>query len=74
MAVLLLAMPTKLWSLDRKRMWTHCFVETVDQAVLLRCFPALPFDLTFMVFQTDEYEVSQFTFCWFCADTTLDRV
>ena len=30
-----------------------CFVETVDQAVLLRCFPALPFDLTFMVFQID---------------------
>ena len=30
-----------------------CFVETVDQAVLLGCFPALPFDLTFMVFQID---------------------
>ena len=29
MAVLLLAMPTKLWSLDRKRMWTHILVPAI---------------------------------------------
>ena len=28
-AVLLLAMPTKLWSLDRKRMWTHILVPAL---------------------------------------------
>ena len=30
MAVLLLAMPTKLWGLDRKRMWTHILVPAIS--------------------------------------------
>ena len=37
MAVLLLAMPTKLWSLDRKRMWTHILVPALLQ-LLTSCY------------------------------------
>ena len=37
MAVLLLAMPTKLWSLDRKRMWTHILVPALLK-LLTSCY------------------------------------
>ena len=40
MAVLLLAMPTKLWSLDRKRMWTHILVPALLK-LLTRCYTSV---------------------------------
>ena len=54
MAVLLLAMPTKLWSLDRKRMWTHILVPALLK-LLTSCYTTvfLQFSTTFR-FQSDE--------------------
>ena len=40
MAVLLLAMPTKLWSLDRKRMWTHILVPALLK-LLTSCYSSV---------------------------------
>ena len=40
MAVLLLAMPTKLWSLDRKRMWTHILVPALLK-LLTSCYTSV---------------------------------